>query len=276
MRPPLKLWIQHHPVSSYFLLTFAVSWTGALLVAAPQLARHAPVTKLTGILMFPVMLLGPSLVGITLTRIVDGSSGLRKLSFRIVRKQVPPPWYATLLIPPTLILALLLCLEKFVCHVYAPNLFVIGILFGLPAGVLEEIGWTGYVFPKMLSQDKQSNALLSSVSLGLLWSAWHLPVVNYLGTATPHGHYWLAFFLVFTIAMTAIRVLICWIYIHTGSVLIAQLMHVSSTGSLVVFSAPRVSAQQEVIWYGLYGISLWLVVTVVVGAYGKQLRLGAK
>jgi hypothetical protein len=52
------------------------------------------------------------------------------------------------------------------------------------------------------------------------------------------------------------RVLICWIYTNTNSVFMTQLMHVSSTGSIVIFSAPRVTAAQEVMWYGLYGASL--------------------
>ena len=54
------------------------------------------------------------------------------------------------------------------------------------------------------------------------------------------------------LAMTAMRVLIAWIYTNTKSVLLAQLMHVSSTGSLVLFSAARVTALQEAMWYALY------------------------
>ena len=253
--------IRNHPVFSYFVLTFAVSWTCALSIAAPQLTRHAPVSKKTGILMFPAMLLGPSLTGVVLARVVDGTSGIPHLLSRIFRRRVPVRWYAALLIPPTLIVGLLFCLERWVSSDYAPNWFVIGIFFGVPAGLIEEIGWTGYVFPKMRSQN---TALAASILLGVLWGAWHLPVVNYLGTATPHSRHWLSFFLVFTVAMTAMRVLICWMYSNTTSVLLAQFMHVSSTGSLVVFSAPRVTAAQEVMWYGIYGALLWLVVALIV------------
>jgi hypothetical protein len=66
-------------------------------------------------------------------------------------------------------------------------------------------------------------------------------------------------------------VLICWIYTNTESVLLSQFMHVSSTGSLVIFSAPRVSAAQEALWYGLYGTSLWVVVAIVARTYGRRL-----
>jgi membrane protease YdiL (CAAX protease family) len=260
--------IRRYPVVAYFALTFLISWTGALAVAAPHLIHHQPLPKMTGILMFPVMLLGPSFAGVVLTRIVDGKSGLRVLFSRMFRARVPPGWYTALLIPPVLVLTVLLFLQRFVSPVYAPNRFFMGILFGLPAGFLEEIGWMGYAFPKMRSQ---GDALAPSILLGLFWALWHLPVINYLGTATPHGVYWLPFFLAFSLAMTAMRVLIAWIYTNTKSVLLAQLLHVSSTGSLVLFSAARVTALQEAMWYALYGTVLWVAVGIVVKIFGRRL-----
>ena len=260
--------IGRYPVLAYFALTFAVSWAGAFAVAAPHLLRHESLPEMTGILMFPAMLLGPSLVGILMTRIVDGKSGLAALFSRMFRTRVPASRYAALLIPPFLVLTALFLLERFVSPVYAPNRFFTGILFGIPAGLLEEIGWMGYAFPKMR---EQSNALFASILLGLFWSAWHLPVINHLGTATPHGAYWLHFFLAFTSAMTAMRVLIAWIYSNTESVFLAQLMHVSSTASLVVLGAPRVTAAQEETWYALYGILLWAAVALVVTIFSRRL-----
>jgi uncharacterized protein len=260
--------VARHPVATYFVMTFAISWAGALFVATPHLMRHEPQPKMTGILMFPAMLLGPSLMGIVLTRIVDGKSGVRDLFSRMFRRRFPMRWYAVLLIPPALVLTILFILTEYVSPSYAPNFFLMGILFGVPAGYLEEVGWMGYAFPKMRSQN---NALAPSILLGLLWSIWHLPVVDYLGTATPHGVYWFPFFLAFTAAMTAMRVLISWAYSNTNSVMLAQLIHVSSTGSLVIFSAPRLTAGQEVLWYGLYAVALWFVVAVVVTIFGKRL-----
>jgi uncharacterized protein len=250
--------VRSHGATAYFALTFTISWLGAFAVAAPHLFRHEAPPKITGILMFPLMLLGPSISGLLLTKRFGGKEALRGLLSRMTRWHVSPRWYAPLLIPPVLVLAVLCLLRTLVSPAYAPNWFVPGILFAVPAGFLEEIGWMGYAFPRMKANFRGS-AFRVSVLLGLLWSAWHLPVINYLGTATPHGSWWFPFFLAFAAAMTAMRVLICWIYTHTESVLLCQLMHISSTGSLVIFSAPRVAPRQEAAWYAIYAAVLWAV-----------------
>lgn len=218
--------------------------------------------------MFPVMLLGPSLAAVILAWIVDGKGGLQDLVSRMFRWRISIRWCAVLLLSPVLVLAVLLGLAAFLSPSYAPNRFWIGIFFGVPAGFLEEIGWSGFAFPKLCLQ---KNALAASLILGVMWSIWHLPVIDYLGTARPHGASLLSFFLAFAAAMTAMRVIISWIYTNTTSVWLAQLMHVSSTGSLVIFSPPGVTSRQEATWYGLYAAALWLAAAAVVKLFGRRL-----
>lgn len=259
--------LQRHSIAAYFFLTYAVSWVGAFLVAAPHLIHGESVPKTTGLLMFPVMLLGPACVGIFLTGKIDGKIGLQNLRFRMCRFSFPAQWYAVLLIPPALVLAVLFGLKYFVSPIFTPNIFLAGIAFGCVAGFVEEIGWSGYAFPKLRVR---FGGVKASILLGLLWGTWHLPVIDYLGTAVPHGPFLFRYFLVFVAAMTAIRILIGWLYVHTGSVLIAQCMHASSTASLVIFSPTSVTSGQETFWYTIYALTLWLTVAIVLVTRGRR------
>jgi len=156
----LRAFVVRHQVSLYFVGTFAISWTGALAIAAPSLMRGRPLPKMTGLMMFPVMLLGPSLTAIALLRITGGAIALKEL-FAQMRPIGPRPWYPGLLIPPSLILIVLLSLKTFVSPVYAPNGFFIGIAFGVIAGFLEEIGWTGFAFRVVSTQLSALSAAVS-------------------------------------------------------------------------------------------------------------------
>ncbi|MEO7000876.1 MAG: CPBP family intramembrane glutamic endopeptidase [Ktedonobacterales bacterium] len=263
----LRAFVQRHPVLAYLGMTYLISWGGALLVVAPKLLQGKPISQVDGLLMFPVMLLGPSVTGITLTAIAEGSSGLRRLFARMGRWRVGV-WYLVLLVPPVLVLAVLFSLRAAISPAFTPSYGLFSIFYGILPGFVEEIGWMGFVYPHLKTG---RSPLTAALVLGVLWGLWHLPVIDFLGAAYPHGVYLLPMVCAFVVAMTAMRVLIVWAYSSTGSLLLAQLLHTSSTASLAVFSPSLVSPAQEPVWYAVYAVALWVVVALVVVTYGRQL-----
>src|SRR5215510_13484461 len=257
----MKAFIQRHPLTSYFSVTFLVSWGSGLVVLVPKMIRRESIPGMSALLLFPVLVLGVALIGIILTGIQEGKNGIRNLFARMGVWRGDARWYViALLTPPILILITLLSLHTFISQAYSPNFFPLGFLFGIFPGFFEELGWMGYAFPRMLLK---STALTASILLGAIWGLWHLPVVDSLGAAAPHGRFWLSFFLAFIAVVTAIRVLIAWIYSNTQSLLLAQLMHVSSTACLVILGPAHVSPAQEAFWYAVYAAFLWIVVITI-------------
>ena len=83
----------------------------------------------------------------------------------------------------------------------------------------EEMGWRGYVLPRLQSK---YNALVSSLILGVIWSVWHLP--KFFGTGSSEGR---SFFW-FTVYTVSVAVLYTWLYNNTrGSLLLVTLFHAS-------------------------------------------------
>ncbi len=115
-------------------------------------------------------------------------------------------------------------------------------------------------------------AFRAALILGILWGLCNAPVVDFLGAASPQGTSWLPFLLAFVALVTAMRILIAWIYVNTESVLLTQLMHASSTGCLVILSSMHVSPAQEALWYAIYAALRWGLVAIVTTFFGKELR----
>lgn len=125
----------------------------------------------------------------------------------------------------------------------------------------------GFAYPSLRKKFSPSTAALI---LGLFWGIWHLPVIDFLGAGFPHGTSLPLFMLAFVITIVAVRLLICWIYENTGSVLYAQVMHAISTGCLVMFGPAMVTPAAESLWYSCYAMLLFLLIGSVYFIYFKQ------
>src|SRR5215467_1939897 len=100
------------PAVAYFLTTFFISWLGAFLLVAPRVFRGESIPKFAGLMMFPIMLLGPSISGVSLTWLFDGGSGLGSFFSRLSPRRIKMRLLTALFIPPVLVLSTLLVLSK--------------------------------------------------------------------------------------------------------------------------------------------------------------------
>lgn len=253
----VKSLIKRYPSASYFIITYTISWVGAFVLIAPKLFAGKPVTKIDGLVMFPLMLLGPSLAGALLTFVFEGRAGAKTLLKKMGKWKFPVVWYIfPIFVIPALILLTLILLSHTVSHRFHPNFFPLGFLFGIPAAFFEEIGWSGFVVPRLLLK---MSRLRVGIIVGLFWGFWHLPVIDFLGAATPHNSFLVPFFVSFILVLTAMRILMTHIYSLTGSILLMQIFHAISTGCLVMIGPSGVSPAEETLWYFVYACMLWLV-----------------
>src|SRR5215217_9025438 len=107
-----------------------------------------------------------------------------------------------------------------------------GIVGTMVGGIFEELGWTGFVIPRLRLRH---SVLATGLFVGVLWGVWHI-LVNVLAGNTMTGSLSLAIYLPATLFvllvgwMPAYRMLMVWVYERTnGSLLVAMLMHASLT-----------------------------------------------
>jgi membrane protease YdiL (CAAX protease family) len=159
-----KAFIKSHPVLSYFVLTFAITWGTILIGVGVGPGSILPTKEQYETLypfLYPAMLLGPSVAGILLTGLLYGRAGFRDLLSRMRRWRVGTRWYGiALLTVPLLFTAVLLALSlsssEFLPSIFTSDekvtLVLMGIVVGLIVGIFEELGWTGFAIPTLQRQ----------------------------------------------------------------------------------------------------------------------------
>ncbi len=131
-------------------------------------------------------------------------------------------------------------------------LFIIG-------GGFEEIGWRGYLQPKL---EKVTGYLPSTFIVGLIWSIWHLPLWLIIGTvqsALPFAAYtFLAIILSFSFTT---------LYKHTNNILLCVLSHAWFNGcvGLAVYIGSEGYLQLNLNWKVYMVFILELAVSLILG-----------
>jgi len=123
----------------------------------------------------------------------------------------------------------------------------------------EEIGWRGYVLPRLQAR---YNALVSSLIVGVIWSVWHLPKFFGMGLNGDLSIFW------FTLFTMSLAVLCTWLYNNTcGSLLLVTLFHASSN-TVFVFLPVKFAMTGGLLSNldALFLVIAAIVVTIIAGA----------
>lgn len=220
------------PMFWFFLVAFGLPWLGwsslrIFEVNEPSALRTA--LFYTGDFC--------SVAGLVAMYVQAGKAGVIDLLKRCIRVDVSPLWWLiALVLPITIAFGGYLVVGAMGDGIGPINLSGLSRYLTLPAlmafttGPLgEELGWRGYLTPRLL---EKQNAIIASLIVGFLWGIWHLPLYINSAFSTFAGG------LEFTIGMMLTSIIMTAILLHTrGSVLVAVIYHWLSNVSSGVVAA---------------------------------------
>ena len=277
----IPAFIKDHSLWTFFIVTFAISWGGLLLVIGGPAGITGASGQFDALLPFVIMALlaGPSTAGLLLSGLIGGREGLRGFLSRLIRWRVGARWYAiALFAAPFLFMAILLVLflfsSKFLPGILAAkdksSHLIMGLATGLMAGVFEELGWTGFATPSLR---RRFGVFSTGLILGIVWAIWHLLPAFWLGFAsgTIRGTLsFISYLLDPFLFLVVFRILIVWVCDRTGSLFVAVLMHISLTSSSRIFMPLGIVGMPLLAFDLAWATLMWIIVAKI--AIGDKKR----
>jgi len=256
----------------YFVIVSV--WSG--LFWLPIVLFSLTVNDPLGVLFGTISVFGPLASAFVLTYFNQGKDGIRKLLKRGVDHRFGKKWLIPifLLFPvvngsAVLVAMLTEAITIDVSWVSKLPSVIIGdlvmfILFCVWAAG-EEFGWRGYALDRLQGR---FSAIISSILLGIIWWAWHIPALDFQSSAlgTQPINVW-----IFLIIILEFAVLLTWIYNNTNrSILAVILFHamfnVASYATIPI--ANQIPTNSIPNYYSL--IVLLTIVIAVTIVYGSK------
>ena len=142
-----------------------------------------------------------------------------------------------------------------------PVALTVGTLVSCLSAFGEEVGWRGYLVPRLVEANVPQPYLVSA----LIWCAWHIPLILWAGYAT--GPYPALSALLFIGSITPVGLIFARWRMASGSVWPAVMAH--GSWNVVVQSVfdPFAPGERSAMWVGESGVltvvALWLVCALI-------------
>ncbi|MEO8018297.1 MAG: type II CAAX endopeptidase family protein [Pseudomonadota bacterium] len=228
-------------IAAFYTLSFTLACLAMLLWQLPEGFRIGDVAAMREAYQRVGLVYGftPALAALIVVFASEGGRGVRELLGRIVVLRLPVVWILVALAVPLLPqwLGAYLWAETFDEVVRFPiftkwlsSFLMLAFINGL-FSVGEELGWRGFMLPRLLARNGWLSAALLT---GLLWSLWHFPLwgqSNYALTGSL-SHTMLVLLLA-TLTGVALSVIITAIFLRTRQSLIPiMLLHGATNANM--------------------------------------------
>jgi len=217
-------------IRKFIGLTFLISWISwGLLVLFTQLNIMNYGTPIF-MIIFVLGAMAPALSCLWIKKHKGTKEEYKAFLKNIINPKHHVLWYVFIVISVLINYFVKILVTQGIMTGILINPFYIAII-SLPimivGGGLEEIGWRGFLQPHL---EKYYSPFLSTLSVGVIWALWHLPLWFIIGTNQTNMNY-VSFF----ITAIALSFLFDVVYSGTKSVFMCILIHAFFNSSLEIF-----------------------------------------
>jgi membrane protease YdiL (CAAX protease family) len=247
-----------HEVALYLVLAYGISWSiWPLILLNPESS--------------PLVPFGPGLAAVLVAFTAGGRRELMGLLHQLGRWRVNAGWYFVALGVPLAILAAAFG-AAMIAGAPVPSwepadlLQVAGTLLVtvVIVGLFEELGWRGFLLPRL---QRDRDALVAALMVGLAWLPWHLPEL-----VSDQGERPIAQFAIYILAVS---VLLAWLYNSTqASLPIVIIFHAAFNSFAKFFLSELDGSESLVAWWTLAGLTALSALAVVRYAGARSLVRG--
>lgn len=268
--------VHKYPIGSFFILAMVLGAGAIFFVVLGVIPVEMALSSV----------LSASIAGLVMTALLDGKDGLKLMLSRVLIWRVGIRYwlFSILILVPAILLGSLFnplfngdpISFSNIKPVF--NFLPLFIVFFIVAGLGQELGWTGFLMPRLQARFA---ALISCVIRSILIGIWHLPLLIYSGFhpyAFPDFPYgvWIVqkgFLIAFSAMLLLIlpwSIFYTWLFNNTkGSLLLVAVLHGSEVW-LVYWMLSMGISQNNLNNYWGYGTVMVLFAIIIVIVTGPE------